>query len=343
MSTNMAEGGIEHQIQADDRGADTAPITFEDLGIPDAGGTELPDAPFGLGKRRSVRDLQKKEYVFIVLAGLCLLVTLVLTIWKLATLPKTSNDFSFALVLLLSTVFCLWYLVEGIMLERPYEILVLSISTFVVWLYIILNFSLGRKDMVKMVRLIVTSALSPFMIVLGVLIAKHYFDSGRLIFRTVGAQSFMQRMCRTIFGYFGMLKFDLQLSLSMVILILTTGQVLNELELVIVIIGIVIVFGCALIGYLGVRCESKILSIIYSFTLIIQPCYVIYKIVESVIKFTPATDSIAVPTMVCGAMSLGVRLVLIAYFVMSWLNYGKGLKEKVYHYGYESLDTGLCP
>lgn len=324
----MADGGIEDRGEQQ-VGPDTAPITFNDV-IPGLEDARLPDAPFGLGKRRTLGDLQKKEYVFIVLAGLCLFATLVLTIWKLSILPKSSNDFSFALVLLLSTVFCLWYLIEGIMLERPYEILVLSISTVVVWLYIILNFSLGKRDTVKMVRLIITSLLSPFMIVLGILIAKHYFDSGRLIFRTVGAQTLMQRMCWTMFGYFGMLKFDLQLSLSMVILILTNGQTLHTLELVIIIFGSIIVLGCALIGYLGVRHENKILSIIYSVSLIIQPSYVIYKIVESILKFSPSTDNLAVPTIVCGALSLVVRVVMVTYFVQSWLNYGKGLKEKVF-------------
>ncbi|XP_033764291.1 uncharacterized protein LOC117345333 [Pecten maximus] len=325
MAEGGINGGVEHQV-----GSDTSPITFKDLGIPDAGDTRLPDAPFGLGKRRTLSDLQKKEYVFILLAGLSLLATLVLTIWKLIILPKSSNDFSFALVLLLSTVFCLWYLIEGIMLERPYEILVLSISTVIVWLYIILNFSLGRRDPVKMVRLIITSVLSPFMIVLAILIAKHYFDSGRLIFRTVGAQTLMQRMCWTIFGYFGMLKFDLQLSLSMVILILTTGETVGDLELIIIVLGTVIVLGCTVIGYLGVRQENKILTIIYSVTLIIQPSYVIYKVVESILKFSPSTDNLAVPTIVCGAVSLVVRCIMITYFVKSWLNYGKGLKEKVF-------------
>ncbi|XP_060083145.1 uncharacterized protein LOC132562419 [Ylistrum balloti] len=325
----MAEGGVVTDSNEQQSGPDTAPITFKDL-IPDAGVPRLPDAPFGLGKRRTLSDLQRKEYVFLVLAALSLTATLVLTIWKLATLSKTSNDFSFALVLLLSTLFCVWYVVEGVWMERPYEIFVLSLSTCIVWLYIILNFALGKRDVVKMVRLIVTSVLSPFIIVFAILIAKHYFDSGRLIFRTVGAQSLMQRMCWTLFGFFGWLKFDLQLSLSMVILILTTGQTLHELELVIIIVGIIVVLGCAVLGYLGVRNENQILSIIFSCTLILQPSYIIYKIVESVSKFSPSTDNLALPTIVCGTVALFTRCVMITYFVKSWLNYGKGLKQKVF-------------
>lgn len=304
---------------------DNVKITFKDLGIP---GANLTESPFGLGTRRTFDDLQKKELVFIVVAGLSLLATLAITIEKLATLPKTSTDFSFALVLLLNTVFGIWYLVEGLLLERPHEILVLSISTIVVWFYIILNFALGTRDVVKMVRLIMVSALSPFIAVLGVLIARHYFDSGHLIFRTVGAQSFMQSMCRMMFGFFGYLKFDLQLSWSMVILVLTQGQTLTEK--VILSVGIVVVLGCALLGYLSVRLEKNVLSIIFSCTLIIQPIYIGYKVEQSLEHFSSANDNIAVPTIICALASVTIRFIMVYFFIRSWLNYDKGLKEKVF-------------
>ena len=59
--------------------------------------------------------------------------------------------------------------------------------------------------------------LSPILIVLGVLIAKVYNDSGKLIFRTVGASVEQQHMCKTMFAFFGLLKFDLQLGVSLLI------------------------------------------------------------------------------------------------------------------------------
>jgi len=63
-------------------------------------------------------------------------------------------------------------------------------------------------------RLIVCSFMSPVLIVLGTWIAKQYLDSGSLIFRTVGANSLMQDMCKIMFAFYGILKFDLQLSVG---------------------------------------------------------------------------------------------------------------------------------
>jgi hypothetical protein len=59
--------------------------------------------------------------------------------------------------------------------------------------------------------------LRPILIVLGALIAKLYNDSGKLIFRTVGASVEQQHMCKTMFAFFGLLKFDLQLGVSLLI------------------------------------------------------------------------------------------------------------------------------
>ena len=67
------------------------------------------------------------------------------------------------------------------------------------------------------IRLVIASVLSPILIVLGALIAKLYNDSGKLIFRTVGASVEQQHMCKTMFAFFGLLKFDLQLGVSLLI------------------------------------------------------------------------------------------------------------------------------
>ncbi|XP_021339252.1 uncharacterized protein LOC110440472 [Mizuhopecten yessoensis] len=42
-------------------------------------------------------------------------------------------------------------------------------------------------------------------------------------------------------------------NLSMVIFILTTGEILDKEELVIIILGTIIVLGCALIGFFGIQ------------------------------------------------------------------------------------------
>lgn len=76
------------------------------------------------------------------------------------------------------------------------------------------------------IRLVLACILSPILIVLGVLIAKLYNDSGKLIFRTVGANTEQQAMCKTMFAFFGLLKFDLQLGVGIILLFLHNIYVL---------------------------------------------------------------------------------------------------------------------
>lgn len=62
--------------------------------------------------------------------------------------------------------------------------------------------------------MIVACILSPVIIVMGFVIAKEYHGSGRLIFRTIGADTKQQGFGKTIFLFFGLQKFDLQLNAS---------------------------------------------------------------------------------------------------------------------------------
>lgn len=66
----------------------------------------------------------------------------------------------------------------------------------------------------EQIRLIAVSAVSPFVIVLGGWIFKSYRDSGKLIFRLVGANSQMQETCQLLFFFHALIKFNLQLNVS---------------------------------------------------------------------------------------------------------------------------------
>ena len=44
------------------------------------------------------------------------------------------------------SVFCAYYVLNGVLAERPYEILVFVIATVIVWVYIIANYALRPGD-----------------------------------------------------------------------------------------------------------------------------------------------------------------------------------------------------
>ncbi|CAG2226975.1 unnamed protein product [Mytilus edulis] len=141
------------------------------------------------------------------------------------------------------------------------------------------------------VRLVLACILSPILIVLGVLIAKLYNDSGKLIFRTVGANTEQQAMCKTMFAFFGLLKFDLQL---------------------------------------GVRWENRKLAIAFGISLLTQPGYILYKIIQTGENINDGNLALAATTFTCAALALIIRISVAIFAVRTYLNFGYGLSEKVF-------------
>ncbi|WAR15234.1 hypothetical protein MAR_005339 [Mya arenaria] len=190
------------------KGDKEKPLTFADLGIETVKNTE--ETCFG--KVRSPASLTKIEKAFLILCSLSLVAVIIITIIKMADIPKDDADFTFALLLLINSCITLYYLFSGVFFERPYELIILVISTFIVWIYLVLNYSISVKNDLKLGRLITASVLGPVVLVLGVILVKNYRDSKGLIFRTVGANEEDQNMCNTLYIFLGFLKADLQLS-----------------------------------------------------------------------------------------------------------------------------------
>ncbi|XP_071146198.1 uncharacterized protein [Mytilus edulis] len=306
-----------------------APITFADIGI-----TKTPQlADTRLGKRRVFKDINKQEIGFSTVACVSLVAALVLAIVKIVELAKDQNtkdpDFTFALIVIINTIFCLYYVLNGILAERPYEILVFVLANIIVWIYVIANYAISPGD-IKLVRLVLACILSPILIVLGVLIAKLYNDSGKLIFRTVGANTEQQAMCKTMFAFFGLLKFDLQLGLSMVVLILTNGTKTDTQDIVILSVGPVYTVICFLLGYLSVRWENRKLAIAFGISLLTQPGYILYKIIQTGENINDGNLALAATTFTCAALALIIRISVAIFAVRTYLNFGYGLSEKVF-------------
>lgn len=304
-------------------------ISFADLGISNA--PKLADTH--LGKRRVFKDIDRKEIVFASVACLSLVAAFILAIVKIVELANGNQtkdpDFTFALIIIINTVFCVYYVLNGIVAERPYEILVFVVATAVVWIYIIANYAL-RPEQIKMIRLIIACVLSPILIVLGFWIARIYNESGRLIFRTVGASIEQQEMCKTMFAFFGLLKFDMQLGLSMVILILTNGTKTDTKDVIILTVGSAVTIVCFLVGYLCVRWENKIMAYIFWISLLTQPGYILYKLIQTGENIDTGNKALAATTFSCGGLALIVRIMVAIFAVKAYLNFGYGLAEKVF-------------
>lgn len=308
------------------------PISFADLGINVTDSTK--DTCFG--KIQSCERLTKLEKVFLVVTLLCLVASLGITIERLVVSSKDSADFTFALVLFINILFCIYYVLNGVFFERPYEIGILVLATAVVWLYLVLNYAISAKGPYKLARLIVSSSLSPCVIVMGVLIARNYHESKNLIFRTVGAHATLQELCRTMFVYFDLLKADLQVSLSLALFILTSGQKLDLEDTILLPLSLVFGLASFVTGYLSVRIENKPVAIAYAVIWIAMPAYATYLIVraakdlQSVGDNTQTRTSLNAVIFVAAVACLLVRAATLYFGFKAYFNFGKGLTQKVY-------------
>ncbi|KAK7502591.1 hypothetical protein BaRGS_00006166 [Batillaria attramentaria] len=313
----MAEAGGEEQRDS------VGPVSFADLGIPQP--PKLQDTL--LGKARQFQDVEMKERVYVVVSVITLLATFAFTVYKIATVSTSDPDFTFALVLLVSTLFGSYYVVHGVLQERATEILIFSIATFAVLIYLIVNYAAGKKDSVKLGRLIVAAVLCPVLVAMGAHLCVQYYRSGNLIFRMVGANAQLQFMCRLLFLFFDCLKFDLQLGISMVILILVSRLNVDTEDIVVLSVGGTVTIAWFFLGYYTMKRENKIGALVFFVFSPLEIGYVIYKLVQ-VADYINTYSGVAGSTIACGILALSVRVIVMIVSVFVVRNFNKGLKEK---------------
>lgn len=103
------------------------------------------------------------------------------------------------------------------------------------------------------IRFIVTLILTFPNAILGLKVAWQYWSSGNLIFKTVGADMRLQRMCRTMFFGMSLLVFDAQAFVSCLILIIERGiEDLTDEDKVIISTGVAFTVLWLALGYTAV-------------------------------------------------------------------------------------------
>ncbi|KAI8500246.1 hypothetical protein Bbelb_218120 [Branchiostoma belcheri] len=296
-----------------------------------------------IGPTRSCGSLEKHELFFLVLTILGVLGTVGLTIYRLARITSVdaeTADFTFALVLIINTVACLIFVVHGLMRERPYEVAIFIIADVIVLIYCIVNYAenptTGTEHTVKLVRLILVVVFSVIAVPLAVYILVSFYQSRNLIFRTVGANEALQNMCDLTFFNEALLKLDFQLELSMVVLVMNKGTDVDPEDIVILSVGTVFVLVWAIMGYLSMRFENRVLVIIFLLLWWCEPAYIIYKMVDVAQqlhnkgKTLSDTKIVSAAAIACGIAACVIHSLILVITWTVWGNFGKGLKEKVY-------------
>ncbi|XP_063436391.1 uncharacterized protein LOC134717824 [Mytilus trossulus] len=290
-----------------------------------------------IGQTKTFAGLSAKEWVFLLFTTVNILAAIGLTVYRLVKLVDDGQsgtpDFTFIILLLLNSAFCLFYAYHGVLRERVYEMYALMAAVLVVMVYCIVEYILNNdsRTTLKLIRLILICVLAPPNILLAWSVAKHF---GYLQFRIVGASEYLQYLYNQASLFSCLLKFDVQVTASIVVLILRNGTKVKLLEEIILGVGIPYALGWNILGWFVLRKELSKGAIVFAIFGLAKPTYYIYKIVEEYMDIHETIkelgDTIVYSTIAAALLAIFVWIVLMVELYKVYKNFGKGLKERAY-------------
>ncbi|GFO21262.1 hypothetical protein PoB_004776700, partial [Plakobranchus ocellatus] len=285
---------------------------------------------------KTFAGLFPREWLFIIVSLINLLTAVGLTISRLVMVVQNdsrSPDFTFAVLLLVNSGFCLFYVFHGVLRERVYELYVFMFAILVVVMYCVLEYFVFNPDgqkTIKLVRLILVTVLAPPNIFLAFVVAQNF---GYLEFRIVGASEYLQMLYRQAAVFSCLLKFDLQCAISVVVLALRDGTKLSAVEMVSLGVGFPFSVLWCILGWISLRREWRRGMLLFAGLGVLKPAYYLYKIITEYLRLD-SNDTGQVQTVIdsliaAGAIGILVWLLLMFELVSVYRNFGKGLRERV--------------
>ncbi|XP_054921535.1 uncharacterized protein [Dermacentor andersoni] len=311
MGSLQNAAGAEPGIAAP--GRESPPASFSQLGIPT--GPELRNTVL-FGPIKPLRAVSRLEWAFFTISSLSLIVSLGFTVERLITLPKNTDDYTFAIMLCFTSLFCFFYIVHGILKERYHEIAVFISSSFLLLLYLVLNVASASQtvgaSIEKKVRLGVAVLFLIGIVYLGVRVAHGYRRERKLLFR-INAKEDLQAMLGWLFLCSSLIFFDVQL------------QIYKESKAW---LCVFVLLWFPNVVYIGLRLydlqRSKSLTVLYQ------------------------------ATVTCAVVALLIRVILAFTMYKVVRNFGRGLREKLCagesleslrpstYYRYSAPDVGVA-
>lgn len=305
-----------------------------------------------LGQRRTFGGLAVLEWAFLLVSCLNIFIAIGLTAERLIITKDDpeSFDFTYSLLLLISALFCIFYVFNGVLRERQYEIYAFVGAVLLVLVYCIFDYSLNvtGRSLIKLIRLIIGSVLAPVNIILAICVARQF---GWLEFRIVGAAEALQQMYRQLCFFLSLQRFDLQAAASFLILVLKNGSIdLNLEEKVTLGVGVPLLIICFVLGFYAVLYEIRSLAGLFAVLSLLEPAYIIYELVQ-IYQHNAKFDSCLQPvnadcihlysSIGVGFFAFLVRSVMMYELYVVYRNFGNGLTDRAFASLVDSERTGL--
>lgn len=281
------------------------------------------------GKYRHPKFLSIPEKVFLGVSPLGLLVSMGFNIHRLATLPKDSDDYTFAIMLFFTTLVSFYYVISGVLKERWPELVVFIVSCLILVCYLAVNLAYAspfRGKTEKMVRLSVGGAFFVFILLLGGWLVWNYFDRSRMVC-LINCQEGMVKKLRWLFSCASLITLDWQLQTTALICVLEHGTAATGLEIGLIVGGALVSSLRLVAGYKSIYNESKVWMSGFFLLWLLNLAYMTYK-GWRLAHLAPIEEGTALyhASIGCIAVTLVLGLILFATFVKVARNFGKGVK-----------------
>ncbi|KAJ7331212.1 hypothetical protein OS493_019994 [Desmophyllum pertusum] len=284
-----------------------------------------------IGKVKTFAGLEAVEWTFLIISVINVLVAVGLTINRLVVLENDTPDYTFAIILFINIGFCLFYAVHGVLREREFELYAYIVGIIVVLCYISIDLIVNTRTALKWVRLVAMVLLGFPNMYFGIKVAQGF---GYLAFKTVGAAEELHRMYRYAGMYSCLLKFDLQLAVSLAVFVIMNVTDLELHDKVTIGIGIPLQLAWSILGWFAMRRELMILVQIFIPLSLVEPAYLIYRINKVATNWSKNTsdgkDVLAYSFLGAASLAFIVRVLVLITLRFVVNNFGKGLKETVF-------------
>uniref|UniRef100_A0A224YK56 Conserved plasma membrane protein n=1 Tax=Rhipicephalus zambeziensis TaxID=60191 RepID=A0A224YK56_9ACAR len=333
-------------------GRESPPTSFSQLGIPT--GPDLRNTAL-FGPIKPLSAVSRLEWAFFTISSLSLIVSLGFTVERLISLKKDTDDYTFAIMLCFTSLFCFFYIVHGILKERYHEIAVFIFSSILLLVYLILNVvspsQTAEASIQKKVRLGVAVFFLLGIIYLGGKVAHGYWSERRLLFR-INAKEDLQGMLGWLFLCSSLIFFDVQLQGTMLIFVMNHGTHLSHIEIIVLAVGPVVTLLGAIAGECTIRKESKVWLSIFVVLWFPNVVYIGLKLYD--LKPSESWTVLYKATVACAVVALLIRLALAFTMYKVVRNFGRGLREKLSagesleslrpstYYRYSAPDVGVA-
>lgn len=278
--------------------------------------------------------LEVVEWKFLTISVINVLVAIGLTIERLVKLEKDTPDYTFAIILFINIMFCFFYAVHGILREREFELYAYIVGIIVLLSYVCVDLIVNKKKPTKLkwARFGAIIALGIPNIYFGIKVAR---DFGFLAFKVVGASESLHRMYRYAGMYSSLLKFDLQLGVSLAVFVITKVQVLRPQDKVTVGVGIPLQLAWSILGWFAMRREWMVLVYLFVPLSFVEPAYLIYRIYQVADNLdkdlADGRDVLDYSFLGAASLAFVVRVLVLVALKLVVNNFGKGLKETVFN------------